>query len=180
MAITSTDILFKLSEPGASSGNYSPQADPNASLGRYMSDTEITDATLNNLFDNISGDENAAEDVEYRCFFIHNSHSSLTLLTPKVWIYSEVAGGADATIGLDPSGVTDAGYALDQAVYVATESDAPSGVAFSYPTVKASGLSPADIGPDQCLAIWVKRTATNSSAKDNDGVTIRIEGDTQE
>ncbi len=69
MAITATDVLFKLSIKTGTAGNQNAQSDVNASLGKYISTTQITDATLNNLFDDVSGDENAASDVEYSfCF----------------------------------------------------------------------------------------------------------------
>lgn len=180
MPIASEDILFKLSTKSGSAGNSEAQADPNASLGKYVSTTEITDATLNNLFDDISGDENADEDTEYRCFFVENSHESLPLLATKVWISEQVEGGADVTIGLDPSGVFYRGSSTPQATDVANEGTAPIGVSFSNPTTKGGGLSIGTLPASGVQAIWVKRTATNSAAKNNDGVTIRVEGDTTE
>lgn len=53
MAITATDIQFRLS---GGSGN----TDVNASLGGAKSSTQITSASLHNLFDQVSGDESAA------------------------------------------------------------------------------------------------------------------------
>ena len=97
MPIAGTDVKFKLSTTSGSTGNTLAQADPNLSLGKYVSTTQITDATTNNLFDDITGDENAAGAVDYRCFFVHNSHATLTLLSPKVWISAEVSGGGFGT-----------------------------------------------------------------------------------
>lgn len=177
MAITASDILFKLSTTAGSAGN-SQAGTPAGSLGKYISTTQITDASLNNLFDDVSGDENAASDVEYRCYFVHNNHGSLTWLAPKVWISSEVGGGAAAAIGIDPAAASAIGSASAQAAQIADESSAPGGVSFSAPTTKGTGLSLADLPPGQCRAIWVRRTAANTGAVDNDGVTIRVEGDT--
>lgn len=176
MAITASDILFKLSID-TSPGNSAAQADPDDSLGGYMSTTEITDATLHNLFDVVTGDENAANDVEYRCFFIHNNHASLTWENVKVWISAETASGADADIAIDSIGVVNEDSATAQAERIANEGTAPGGT-FSSPTSKSTGLTVGDIPPGDCVAIWVRRTATNSAAVDNDGVTIRAEGDT--
>lgn len=180
MAVIADDIGFYLSNPALSSGFSGAQASPNASLGEFISTTEIVDATLHNLFDVITGDENAAEDVEYRCFFIRNANATDTWLSVVVWMSAEVAGGANAAIGLDPAGVVaeDAGTA--QAAVIATESDAPAGVSFSSPTTKGAGLAVGDIGPEEVIAVWVRRTATDSAAQDLDGVTIRAEGDTAE
>lgn len=180
MAIVTADILAKLSVTSGAAGNSTAQADPNASLGKYMSSTQITDATLDNLFDDISGDENAASTVDYRCFFFHNSHAGITLKSAKVWIYSEVAGGASVAIGLDASGVKTATSATAQATTIATEAAAPLNVTFSAPVSKSTGLSVGDIAASSCIAVWVRRTAANTAAKNSDGATIRIEGDTTE
>lgn len=180
MAIQTSDILAKLATTSGAAGNSTAQAAPNASLGKYMSSTQIVDATTNNLFDDISGDENAASTVDYRCFFFHNNHAGITLKSAKVWIFSEVSGGASVAIGLDASGVKAANSATAQATTIANETTAPLNVTFSTPTTKASGLSVGDIPASSCIGIWVRRTAANSSAKNNDGATIRIEGDTTE
>lgn len=178
MPIVTNDIKLKLSIKTGTAGNQSAQPDPNASLGKYISTTEITDATLNNLFDDVSGDENAASEAEYRCIFCHNAHGSLALQTPKVWLASEVAGGANAAIAIDGVAASAIGSAGAQADEVANENTAPSGEAFSAPTTKAAGLDLGDLPNGQCRAIWVRRTATNSAALNNDGVTVRCEGDT--
>jgi hypothetical protein len=179
VAITSTDIHYKLSIKTGSAGNSATQPSVNASLGKYISTTDITDNTLNNMFDDISGDENAASTVDYRCIFIHNAHASLTLLSPKVWLSAEVAGGASIAIATDNIAASAIGSASAQADQITNETTAPTGVsAFSSPTTKSGGLSLSDLPAGQCRAIWVKRTAANSAALDNDGVTIRVEGDT--
>lgn len=177
MAITATDILFKLSVT-TGPGNSTAQGNVNNSLGEFMSSTQITDATDNNLFDDISGDENAASEAEYRCFFVHNNHGSLTWQSVVVWLSSEVAGGAVAAIALDGTGVVDFNSASAQAEEVANENTAPSGESFSAPTTKGTGLSIGNIPSADVQAIWVRRTAANTGAVSADGVTIRCEGDT--
>jgi len=178
MAILSTDIKFKLAITSGSAGNSAAQPDPNASLGKYISTTVITDNTLNNLFDDISGDENAASTVDYRCVFIHNSHASLTLQSPKAWISAEVSNGASVAIGLDTTAASAIGSASAQALTIANETTAPAGVSFSAPTTKGAGISLGNIPAGQCIAIWVRRTAANNAALDNDGATLKVEGDT--
>lgn len=179
MPIASTDILLKLSVTTGTAGNQTAQPNPNLSLGKYISTTQITDATLNNIFDDISGDENAASTVDYRCIFAHNNHATLTLLGAIAWLFSEVAGGANTAIAADNIAPSAVGATAAQAAQIATETTAPTGVgAFASPTTKATGIALGDIGPGQCKAIWVRRSATNSTALNNDGVTIRVEGDT--
>lgn len=177
MAIEAGDILFKYSVKTGAAGN-STASDAASSLGKYISTSAITDATLNNLFDDVSGDENAASDVEYRCFFVHNNHGSLTWQTPVVWLSAEVADGADIAIAIDDVAASAIADSSAQADQVADESTAPSGESFSAPTTKGTGLALADLAAGYCRAIWVRRTATNSAALANDGATIRVEGDT--
>lgn len=180
-AITSGDIKFRLSvsSPSGLAGSQATQSNVNLSLGGYISRTDIVDATLNNLFDDISGDENAASTIDYRCFFILNANTTNTLITPVVWISSEVAGGASGAIGIDIFSATFSGYSGQQAVNVySSELSPPTGVVFSAPTSKTNGLSLGSLPPSSCRAVWVKRMATNSVAVNNDGITIRVEGDT--
>jgi hypothetical protein len=176
MAITATDILFKFSVAAAAGDTTAGTAA--GSLGDQISTTQIIDATLHNLFDQITGDENAASDVEYRCIFVHNNHGSLTWENVVVWLSAEVAGGASAAISVDTTGVTPKGQASAQAKTVADESTAPATQTFSSPTTKATGLAIGNIPAGSVQAIWVRRSATNSAAVNNDGVTIRCEGDT--
>ena len=178
MAIVAGDILFKLSLKTGAAGNAAAQPDVNESLGKYISTTAITDATLNNLFDDVSGDENAASDVEYRCIFVHNAHATLTWQSVVVWLSAEVAGGANAAIAIDGVAASAIGAAAAQADEVANESTAPTGEAFSSPTTKATGLSLGNLAAGYCRAVWIRRTAANTAALDNDGVTVKAEGDT--
>ena len=176
MAITASDIHFKFSVKTGSAGN-STAGTAGGSLGKYISTTDITDATLHNLFDIVTGDENAAGDVEYRCIFVHNAHATLTWQAPVVWLSAEVSGGCNAAIAIDGVAASAIGSSSAQADEVANESTAPSGESFSSPTTKGAGLALSDLPAGQCRAIWIRRTATNSAALDADGVTIRVEGD---
>ena len=178
MAITATDILFKLSIKTGTAGNQNAQGNVNESLGKYISTTQITDATLNNMFDDVSGDENAASDVEYRCIFVHNAHATLTWQSVVVWLSAETAGGANVAIAVDGVAASPIGQATAQADEVANESIAPTGESFSSPTTKATGLSIGNLAAGECRAIWVRRSAANSVALNNDDATIRCEGDT--
>lgn len=175
MAITPAEILYKFSVVAAA-GN-TTAGTPAGALGDQISTTQITDATLNNLFDDVSGDENAASDVEYRCFFVHNSNATLTWSNVVAWISGEVAGGANAAISIDSTGITPVGSASPQAKTIADENTAPATQTFTSPTTKATALAIGNMGPGTVQGIWVRRSATNSAAQNSDGVTIRVEGD---
>ncbi len=180
MAILTTDIKFYLSIKTGAAGNSAAQPDINQSLGKYISTTQMTDATLLNLFDAVSGDENAASDVEYRCIFVRNLHASITWVGPVDWLSAEVSGGCVAAIAIDAIAGSPIGQAAAQAAEVANESTSPGAGAgsFSAPTTKGTGLALGNIPAGHCKAIWVRRTAANTVAVNNDGVTIRAEGDT--
>ena len=75
-AIVSADLKYYLTVTAGAAGNTTAQGNPNASLGKYCSTTAIVDNTLDNLFDDISGDENAASTVDYRCIVIANDTAS--------------------------------------------------------------------------------------------------------
>jgi hypothetical protein len=176
MPIVATDLLLKFSVVAAA-GN-TTAGTPAGSLGDQISTTQLTDATLNNLFDDVTGDENAANDVEYRGIFVHNAHATLTWIAPVVWISAEVAGGAVAALSVDTTAASAIGSASAQMKQIVDENTAPAAQSFSAPTTKATGLALGDILPGQCKGIWVRRSAANTTAVANDGVTIRLEGDT--
>lgn len=177
MPIVSSDILWKLSRTAGSAGN-SGGSTPAASLGKYISTTAWAGAVKNDLFDDISGDENAASTVDYRLVFIHNNHATLTLLNAVVWLASEVSGGAALALSVDATAASAIGASSAQAKEIANENTAPSSQTFSSPTSKGAGLSLGDIGPGQCRGVWIRRTAANTAAVNDDGGVLQVEGDT--
>lgn len=176
MPIVSADIKLKFSTTAGAAGNLNAGT-PAGSLGKYISTTEIVDNTLHNLFDVVSGDENAASNAEYRGIFIHNAHATLTLQNTKVYLAAETAGGAAIAIGVDPTAASAIGAAPVQALTIANEDTAPAGVAFSSPVNIGAAIVLGDIPPGQTKAVWVRRTPANTTALANDGVTLRIQGE---
>lgn len=167
MPIASSDILYFLSGGAAN-------ADPNASLGGAISGTQITDATLHNLFDIVGSSESSNGDTEYRCFYVKNNHGTLTLQSALSWIFSntpstdtsvEIALGSSAVNGIEQT--------------VADESTAPTGVTFSAPATEGTALSIGNIPPGEHKAIWIKRIVNASaSAYNTDQAVVRVKGDT--
>jgi hypothetical protein len=177
MAISASDILLKLALLTGSAGNASTQPDPNQSLGKYMSTTDMT-TSANGLYDNVSGAENAASTVDYRCFFVFNNHATLTALSVVLYLSAEVSGGTGIAIGVDTTAASAKGSASAQALTIANETTAPVGVTFSSPTTAATGIALGDIPAGQVRAVWVRRTAANTAALDADGVTFGVSCDT--
>lgn len=165
MAIAASDIKWYFSQQGgeASSG----------SLGGAIGTTEITDDIDNNLFDDVSGDESAVGDTEYRCFYLKNSHGSLTLSGVKLWIQQETPGGDSVDIALGTSGKN----GTEQTI--ADEDTAPSGTSFIHPTSKSAGLNLGDLDAGDYYPIWVKRNVpASTSAYTANSFILRVEGDT--
>lgn len=119
MPIAASDIKLRLSVTTGSAGGSTTQADPNASLGKYISTADISGTPLNNLFDNISGDENAAGTVDYRCMFVYNSHATLAMQTPKFWLsgFRSTAVGSTDIITASGHGMADADVVRVEAEY---------------------------------------------------------------
>lgn len=178
MPIT-TEIQLRYSVVTGAAGD-STAGTQAGSLGKYLSTTQVPSSGANVHFDDISGAENAAGVPEYRCFFVLNTHATLALLNPVVYLSAEVAGGATIAIAVDNITASAKASASAQAAQIANETTAPTGVgAFSSPTTAATGLSlGASLPAQQTRAIWLRRTPGNTAALDADGVTIGIGGDT--
>lgn len=176
-AITSGEILFKGSV-SAAAGNTTAQTDPNQWLGDQVSTTAWAGGAANDLFDDVTGAENAASDVEYRCVFVHNTNAANVLENAVVYLSAETAGGASIAVGADTTAASAVGSASAQAVTIANENTAPAGVTFSSPTTAGAGVALGNIGVGQVKAFWIRRTAANTAALSNDGVTIAVTGDT--
>lgn len=171
--VAASDLKWKYSVKTGAAGNANAGT-ASGSLGKYISTTEITTAVANNIFDDVSGSENVASDVEYRCIFLHNSHATITAENCKVFLSAEVAGGASLAIAVDGVAASAIGSAPAQADEVADESTAPTGEAFSSPTTEGTAVVIGNLTPGQCRAIWLRRTAANTAALDNDGATLRL------
>lgn len=172
MAIVASDIVYRLSVAAAAGDTTA--GTPATSLGDQVSTTAITTAQPNNLWDNVSGAEAAAGDIEYRCIFVLNNHATLTLEAAKVDLTSQTAGGGTIDFGLDPAAVSAKGSGSTQAATIANESTAPAGVTFNT-TQQLIG----DMAPGTVKGIWLRRTVTaGAGALNPDGVVITVSGDT--
>jgi hypothetical protein len=178
-AIISSEIVFRLTTTAGAAGDSTAQANPNASLGKYASTTAWAGGVANDLFDDISGAENAASTVDYRAIAVLNNNAANTFQNPVVYISAETAGGASIALATDNIAASAKGSASAQLAQIASETTAPTGVsAFSSPTTVGAGLALGDIPVANVKGFWVKRTAANSSALSSDGVTITVSGDT--
>lgn len=139
-------------------------SDPNASLGGVMSANQVSGTPMSNLFDNVTADEAAAGDVEYRAIDIYN------------------AGDANATsvsVYIDPdttSPKTEIDLGLDSTTQsVGNEGTAPGSVSFAHYT-SASKLSVPNIAVGAAQRLWLRRTVTSGATNlSNDSTTLKVE-----
>ena len=169
MAILNTDLVLRLSGGAAN-------ADPNASLGGAKSSTAVTDNSINNFWDNISGTESNDGDTEYRCGYIHNANATLTAENVRIYISTDTTSATEEVdIGLGTAAIN----ATEQTV--ANESTAPSGVTFSHPQTYAAGLVSANIPAGQHRSVWFKRVVdSGTAAKNNNTYVLKCDCDTPE
>lgn len=177
MSILASDLAIRLSVRSGTAGNQTVQANPNLSLGRYMSATAWVGGTLSDLFSPVSGVDNAANTPDYRCVFVYNTHSTLPWTGVVAW-FSVVATGAPLSVGVDPTVASAAAASSAQAVEVAAATTAPTGVTFSAPTSQGAGVALGTIGPGQCRAVWFKRVPAGGGAVADDTSTVQFAGDT--
>jgi hypothetical protein len=175
-AIVASEILNKYSVTAAAGNTTVGTAA--GSLGKQISTTTVPDATLNAIFTDLTGAQNAASQVDYSCIFIHNSNAANALQNAVIWLSSEVAGGASIAIGVDPAAASAIAAGTAQAATIASSTTAPAGVTFTSPTTFGTGVSLGSIPSGSCRAVWFRRTAANSAALNNDGVTWSVQGDT--
>lgn len=173
MAIAASDILLKFSV-NAAAGDTTAGTAP-TSLGKQVSTTSITTASYNNLWDDTTGAESAAGDIEYRGIFVHNNHATLTYANATVEVNSQTAGGGLIDVATDNIAVSAKGAATAQMATIANESTLPTGIS----AFGAGPLALGDIGPGQVKGVWLRRTVTaGAGAVDPDGAIIRVLGDT--
>lgn len=167
--IVGTDIQWRLSG-GAANANV------NAALGGAMSSTSITDASNNNLFDDVSGAESLAGSIEYRGFYVRNNHGTLTLQDARIYISSATTSADtefDIAIAVEAVNVTMA--------TIANETTAPATVSFTRPTTYTGGLqinAATGLAAAANRGVWIRRTVNASAAAAADAGTIKVEGDT--
>jgi hypothetical protein len=172
VTVLTSDILLKYSVGTGSAGN-STAGSRDASLGKYISTTQVS-APPNALWDDVSSAEASAGDTEYRCIFVHNNHATDSALNVSVAINSEVAGGGVTSIALDNLAASAIGSASAQAAGpVADENTAPTGVG-----TFGSSVTIGTLLAGQCRAVWLKRVVSASTAGIvGDGFTFHVAGD---
>lgn len=164
MPVASSDIQYRLSG-GASNAN------AEASLGGAMSATAVPAG----LFGDIKSDEALAGRVEYRCYYIRNSHTTLTALDVKLWMHSNTPlPETTVALGLGSAAIGATEQVVDNDV------TAPAGVSFSAAANEAGALSIGSLAPGQGKSVWARLTVNpGTPGPVADPFTPRVKLDTQ-
>lgn len=174
--LSSSDILIKLSAPSAGSGN-TQEGFPGFSWGNFMSTSVVSSTAMNNIFPDISGAQNLADQVDYACVFVHNSTPTASAMINAVaWLPLQLyTGSVLIALAADPTGITSDLSFTHQAVRITSAIIAPPGVTgWVSPTTTApnsgngfaNGIQIGSLAPHTCTALWIRRTAVGQPAQD--------------
>lgn len=174
MPLSSTDIEYRLSG-GASN------TDPDSSIGGVISSTEITTATLHNLFDVVSSAEASAGDVEYRGIYIINNYSGSPIIAAEniITFIQTLSPSSDSTVALALA-VEGINSTMETLPNESTAPSATSPIAsFVDSSASPNAISLPNLDPGDFVGVWIRRTiSASASAYTNDGPTIRTTFDT--
>lgn len=172
-----SEVQLLLSAPQAANGYSSPGTVYNSN-GKWASTTQLnTTTTLNNLFPDITGAQNAQGQTDYQCLFVYNTDSTDTMTNVWAWIpSSSVLGPLAWAVGADTTGASSYNSILQQAGYITAPTITPVTVTAWYgPSTEATGGAQLpSIGPGQVAAFWIRRTATDSAAYTGDSFDIQV------
>lgn len=121
--------------------------------------TQAGGVLSNKLFDDVTLTEATTGDIEYRCFYILNAHTTLTASDVRVWIPTNtpaqdeihIARGSSAVNGTEQGPLTD-------------EQTAPSSVTFVTANSEATAINCENLPPGQHRAIWLRRTVPSNAS----------------
>jgi hypothetical protein len=133
-------------------------ADAALSLGGTTSSVAFTDATLQNLFANVSPAEALAGSVKYRALSFKNLAAE-TAYAAVIYLSQETSS-ADTTVAI--------AYDATGTQSVVNENTAPTGLTFTTPLSLAAGIALGDVAASGVKRIWFRRTVTAGAAAAND------------
>lgn len=178
MSIVAGDIKIRGTTTSGAAGNSTAFGGAGTSLGKYATSDDITDATANNLFPDVTGAENAVSNVDYQAIGVYNSNGATDWTDVTIYLSAETAGGVSCAVGADTTAASAIGSAGAQLLTIANKDTAPAGVSFTTATTYAAGTNIGTIPHGDVKGLWIRRTASNSAALSSDDVTLGIAGDT--
>jgi hypothetical protein len=177
--IVANQVQLLLSAPAASAGYTMPGVVGN-SLGKFASTSQLSMTELDAFFPDLTGAQNAGDQVDYQCLFIYNSNTADSMLNPILWMPISLLGsGNTATFAVaadtySPSALLSGSQ---QALSIGSTTQAPSGVSTWYaPTsTPVGGLPLSNILPLYTAAVWFRRTANGVGSLNQLGIDITFD-----
>jgi len=172
MTVTAAQLCFCLSGGAANS-------DVNLSIGGTSSTTTISDATLNNLFDDVSAAEAASGNSEYRGIFLYLSNSSDTLTNARVWISaSTTAPGDEFYLITDSKGLCTGARTTHTMSSCSNEDTTASGMGGTWRTT-SQYITLGNMTPTSSYPVWIHRSVSvGAGSYANNSGTIAWDGET--
>jgi hypothetical protein len=131
-----------------------------------------TALTANSIFDDVTGAEEQAGDIEYRCVYVYNS-GDVDAQATVVWLSANTTDpDTQVAIGLGSSAVS----GTEQTV--ANENTAPAGVSFTEPATEGTALSVGTLAAAAHKAVWLRRTINAGAGASLDTFTFAAAFDT--
>ena len=131
-------------------------------VGQGGSDVGISEPSVigTRLLDDVLQSEAIAGDTaDYRCFYLHNTHSTLTMDGLKIWLVQNTPAADVVTIGLGTSAIN----GIEQTI--ANESTAPTGVTFTLAPTELDALNAGTLpAAGGHKAIWIKRVVPSGTS----------------
>jgi hypothetical protein len=169
MTVLSTELKWYYS--GGATNN-----DPAESYGGALSSYALASSSLNNLFDDVTGDEAESGYVEYRVLYFYNESTDANgLADPILWIPTQPPGDDDLAVAV-------ATVKNTVITKPANDHTAPTGIgSFSAPATKGAGIA-LPSGPyeeDDYVGVVFRRTVPALATVElNDETAWAVEGDT--
>lgn len=177
-AIIASEIVFRFTTTAGAAGDTTANTTVSTFLGKYAATSAWAGGGTNDLFADITGAQNAASQVDYAGLAILNNNTANAMQNTVCYLSAEVAGGASVAVGADTTAASAKGAAGAQLVTIASNTTAPAGASFSSPTTLGTGIALGNIPVANVKGLWVRRTAANTAALSNDGVTLAVGCDT--
>jgi hypothetical protein len=161
MPLSSLDIVFYYT------GNATGPSNNTLSLGGTISPYTIPDATPNNIWDDVTGDESQFGKTEYRGIAIKDTDPNYSMINPKVWIsgFNRAPTGADtiyiarSTFPLNSNtmGICISGNVLSETIppnesnlnWISEDSQGTQSATIDF--------SPGTLNPGNWFGLWLKR-----------------------
>lgn len=144
--------------------------------GTTQTDTITISNLVNNVWDNVSGQEANDGLIEYRCLYVINLNSTDIAYDVRLWIADQPQGPDSLAIALDPAGKGN-GTTTGVAITIDDEEDTGSdlsGVTFTSPSTQGDGLVIGNLTAGQCHAFWQRRTVPSGSTQQESNDWSRI------